>query len=277
MTSFCLGCGTSMGAEERFCGNCGRDSSLGADVKGPDPTLAWVAPETSGKAIFSLIIGIFSLFPPFGLGAIIFGHISLSDIRKSSGKLVGRGLAIAGLVLGYLGVAAFTTLMIIGAYSARQAEKALTAAKAAARSKGVTRAVITNQPSAVSAIRALNTAEIAHLQAHPAQGYTCSLDELAKSWGIRGDLDQVKKADYSIALQGCSPSKADGKVTKYQVVAYPKAGKAKLPAFCSNQSDVIKVDWNGSPEGCLSKGADLTANDNDRLKNDSGSDDDSDD
>ena len=256
-----------MEAGERFCGNCGRDTSLGAEVKGPDPTLAWVAPETSGKAIFSLIIGIFSLFPPFGLGAIIFGHISLSEIRKSSGKIVGRGLAIAGLVLGYLGVAAFTVLMIIGLYSVRKTEKAATAARAAARSKVVTPTVITNQPSAVSAIRALNTAEIAYTQAHPAQGYSCSLDELAKSWGIRGDLDQVKKKDYSIALQGCSPGKADGKVTKYQVVAYPKAGKAKLPAFCSNQSDVIKVDWNGSPEGCLSKGADLTAADNDRLKN----------
>jgi peptidyl-prolyl cis-trans isomerase B (cyclophilin B) len=33
---------------------------------------------------------------------IIFGHIAISEIDKSNGLKSGRGLAIAGLVIGYL-------------------------------------------------------------------------------------------------------------------------------------------------------------------------------
>lgn len=39
--------------------------------------------------------------------AIILGHISLSQIKKSGGTQAGRGFAIAGLVLGYVGLVLF--------------------------------------------------------------------------------------------------------------------------------------------------------------------------
>ena len=67
-------------------------------------------PSTSGLAITSLILGLLS--PVFlcacglslitSLGAIITGHLALSKISRSMGQLEGRGLATAGLVLGYL-------------------------------------------------------------------------------------------------------------------------------------------------------------------------------
>jgi peptidyl-prolyl cis-trans isomerase B (cyclophilin B) len=50
---------------------------------------------TNGMAIASLVCAF--LFAPLG---ILFGHISLSQIRRSGEE--GRGLAIAGLVIGYL-------------------------------------------------------------------------------------------------------------------------------------------------------------------------------
>ena len=53
MSSFCLGCGTSLLEGQRFCGNCGRDSSLSADAPRPDPAASFgFPPETSPKAIF---------------------------------------------------------------------------------------------------------------------------------------------------------------------------------------------------------------------------------
>jgi len=222
---------------------------LGASRAALDPAVAFgLSPETSGKAIFSLVCGVLSLFLPFAIVAVIFGYLSLSEIRKSAGRLAGKGLAIAGIVLGYMGAAATVVLVIIAVVSMPRARKT-----------GLTPQVTTNEPSAVSAVRTLNTAEIAYAQAHPAAGFTCSLTDLSGAWGISGDLAEVKKNGYVIALQGCAAERSAGPVTKYQVVAYPApAGNAKLPAFCSNESDVIKMDWNGSPQGCLNKGVDLT-------------------
>ena len=65
---------------------------------------------TSASAVSSMIFGIAS---PLGLCtcispmvtsilAIVLGHISLSKIKQSNGRLLGRGNAIAGLILGYI-------------------------------------------------------------------------------------------------------------------------------------------------------------------------------
>ncbi len=60
---------------------------------------------TSALAVVSLVSGIVSwlLLPLLGaLVAIITGHLARSEIRGSQGGLDGDGLAIAGLILGYL-------------------------------------------------------------------------------------------------------------------------------------------------------------------------------
>ncbi|MGA9450729.1 MAG: DUF4190 domain-containing protein [Verrucomicrobiia bacterium] len=64
-------------------------------------------PKTSTLAIWSLVLGILSLTCFSILSAIpgvICGHKALSKIKHSGGALAGRGLAIAGLVTGYLGI-----------------------------------------------------------------------------------------------------------------------------------------------------------------------------
>jgi len=220
-----------MAEGEQFCGNCGRDCSSAASATPPvDPAIAFgLAPETSGKAIFSLVSGLFGLFLPAALVAVIFGHLSLSEIRRSAGRLSGRGLAITGLVLGYLGVAFTVVILIIAAFSipkALRAEKERTVTTVG--SKG---------SSAVSVVRTMNTAEIAYAQAHRATGYTCSLSELSGTWGIRSELDRAKKNGYTIELQDCAARIPGGPVTKYRLVAYPLAvNQAGKPAYCSNES-----------------------------------------
>lgn len=62
---------------------------------------------TSGMAVASLVMGIlsFTFFPILpAILAVIFGHSALSTIRSSQGRITGDGLAIAGLVLGYIWV-----------------------------------------------------------------------------------------------------------------------------------------------------------------------------
>ena len=61
-------------------------------------------PSTSGLAIGSLICGILFFFLPTAIAAIVMGHISRSQIRRSGGQKSGAGMAMAGLILGYAGV-----------------------------------------------------------------------------------------------------------------------------------------------------------------------------
>ncbi len=63
------------------------------------------ARTTSSLAIASLVSGIlgWTLLPFIGtLVAIVTGHMARAEIRRSPGQLEGDGLAIGGLVLGWL-------------------------------------------------------------------------------------------------------------------------------------------------------------------------------
>lgn len=65
------------------------------------------AVPTSGLAVASLVLGasstVFCILA--GIPAIICGHLARSEIRHSGGRLGGDGMAVAGLVLGYLSMA----------------------------------------------------------------------------------------------------------------------------------------------------------------------------
>ncbi|HZV38557.1 MAG TPA: DUF4190 domain-containing protein [Pseudoxanthomonas sp.] len=71
------------------------------------------ARQTSSLAIVSLVSGIlgWTLLPFVGtLVAIVTGHMARKEIRNSGGRLDGDGLAVGGLVLGWVSAA----LWVIG-------------------------------------------------------------------------------------------------------------------------------------------------------------------
>jgi len=73
--------------------------------------------KTSAHAIWSMVLGLlsflcFGLFA--GIPAVICGHVARSNIRKSQGVLTGGGMALAGLILGYIGIVV-TTLAVLAA------------------------------------------------------------------------------------------------------------------------------------------------------------------
>lgn len=75
--------------------------------------------KTAGIAIASLVLGILGLtcLGPLGaIPAIICGHIGWSRIKKSGGMLQGEGLALAGLITGYVGLA--IAIVLIPLYAA---------------------------------------------------------------------------------------------------------------------------------------------------------------
>ena len=66
-------------------------------------------PKTSGLAIASLVCGILCI----PIVPIVLGHIALSQIKRAAGVIVGGGMAIAGLVLGYVLLVFFLILIIL--------------------------------------------------------------------------------------------------------------------------------------------------------------------
>jgi hypothetical protein len=77
-----------------------------AAAGGPAPRQT---PKTSGLAIASLVCGILFLCGLTAIAAVICGHLAKSRIARNP-NLKGNGLALAGLILGYIGVA----LMVAG-------------------------------------------------------------------------------------------------------------------------------------------------------------------
>jgi len=74
---------------------------------------AYGGQNNNGLAIASLICGIGQVVfgPLSAIPAIILGHIARSRIRQTGGP--GAGMALAGLILGYVGLALTVILVIV--------------------------------------------------------------------------------------------------------------------------------------------------------------------
>jgi hypothetical protein len=139
---FCSACGSALAATAAFCSACGTPTAAPATATASAeipvqyvmpapaamhvPTSAFAPPMpgygppplgdryqppsgNDGLAIGSLVLGIFWLFGLGSIAAVVLGHLSLNKAGRE-GRAKG-GLAQAGLVLGYLGIAG--TLLLV--------------------------------------------------------------------------------------------------------------------------------------------------------------------
>jgi type IV pilus assembly protein PilA len=194
-------------------------------------------PQNSGKALASLICGVmFFVWPLSAVAAIVLGHLALSDIKRSAGRLAGRGLAVGGLVTGYIGVS-IVPLLIIAAIVIPNLLRARMAA---------------NEASAVGSLRTYNTAMITYAVQCPNQGYPTSLTFLGP--GATG-ADKCTRANLVDSLMGTEmPVKngyrffyaaesydASGHVMRYALAADPVApGTTGMRHFFTDESGVIR-------------------------------------
>lgn len=110
-TTYCTNCGAAI-ASGAFCTTCGTPASGEAADATPQAS-AQASPSTSNQTFNSArqpvastntlaIIALVTSLLGVHLAGIICGHIALSQI-KTTGES-GRGLALAGLIIGYVGV-----------------------------------------------------------------------------------------------------------------------------------------------------------------------------
>ncbi len=81
-------------------------------------------PPTSGLAIACLVCGILAIVACyihalFGIPAVICGHMSMKQFRDPNRPMSGKGMAIAGLICGYIGILIQVVILVfIGFFAA---------------------------------------------------------------------------------------------------------------------------------------------------------------
>src|SRR4030042_3864589 len=122
--TFCPKCGAEMRTGQRFFSQCGHSFSESTPgLFGHQPGIEQphqqnqnyrsfpIAPSrrTDGFCVAALVLGILAWVIPFAgillaILAIIFGSIGIKRVNRNPNFLTGTGLAVAGLVLGVVGI-----------------------------------------------------------------------------------------------------------------------------------------------------------------------------
>ena len=100
------------------CVHCGRwlDPKLDSTLNADSPLLVLPPRATSGLAIGSLVCGILWVCGLGAMAALILGYLALRQIRREPLRIKGRSLAIAGIVLGWVGVVGLAVLITVAVY-----------------------------------------------------------------------------------------------------------------------------------------------------------------
>ncbi len=293
---FCFKCGASMPDESTVCPKCAAPvqaepppATAQPTIPAPASTSAWLnvppAPQqhtpqpqnpsqaqpyrgqyqppsvqqTDGKATASLVLGILSLLCfsiLAGIPAIILGHMSKANIRRSMGRLKGDGMATAGLVMGYISASAIPLILIIAAIAIPNLLRAKISA---------------NESAAMSTVRTINTAQVTYQTKYPAKGYAPDLatlgpgsDSACSGGGTEqhacllnatvgsavctsGVWCQKNGYRFTIVSDCGAPAQQGGDATckEYVAVARPTSSGTGLHNYCSVSDAVVRVRREG--------------------------------
>jgi len=195
------------------------------------------SPQKSNKAIGSLILGVasFPLSLLAAVPAIILGHAAKSEIRRGGGRVIGDGMAIAGLILGY--------------FNAAVAVLAVAAVILLVPNLKHTRMMV-NESAAVESMRTLNIALVTYAATY--DGYPSSIEVLgpgspssaSRADLIDADLAEGTKDGYTF-VYSAGPD-ANGKITSFTVHANPVTpGTTGQRGFFTDESGVIRQSSTG--------------------------------
>jgi hypothetical protein len=89
-------------------------AAAATDATPPDQ-LAAPYRETNGSAIVSVVLGVLWFAGIGSLLALVFGYKARREIKNSAGSQKGSGLATAGIILGWIGIAILAIVVVGGA------------------------------------------------------------------------------------------------------------------------------------------------------------------
>ena len=154
------------------------------------PYRAYQPPQTHGGAIASMVLGIASIALCLsflaGIPAIILGHISLSRIKKSMGRLKGEGMALTGLILGYISL---PFILIIAAIAIPNLLRARISA---------------NESAAASTVRTISVTQVTYSTTYPEQGYARDLATLGGNCTSGGTAEHACLLDSQLGQPNCT-------------------------------------------------------------------------
>lgn len=105
--------------------------------------------------------------------------------------------------------------------------------------------------SAIVTMRILVNDENSFARDHPNLGHSCKLADLSSNPAIASG----RRNGYVFEILDCATTSTGGPNETYHVIARPL--HSGLPAYCSDQSGILKADYDGSVTNCLRKGQPL--------------------
>jgi Domain of unknown function (DUF4190) len=98
------------------CKHCGRDLVAPPPPMPVPPSVQVVhvpsPPRTNGLAVASMVVGIVWIWGVGSILALVLGYTARTQIDRSGGTQTGRGMAIAGIVLGWIGIAGLLLVIL---------------------------------------------------------------------------------------------------------------------------------------------------------------------
>ena len=236
----------------------------------PDPVLTTTArplalpkPQaprvpTSRNAKLSFVLGLFSVIPPVAVYAIRYGYKGRAEVRESEGRVAGRGLATAGIVLGWTGVAAFVCCACLLA--------------AAILFHDSFSPIARNESAAVANLRDVNRALVAYASTYQ-NGFPSTLTPLTNSTQAATNCNQAgllpqervigpyegyafrykpaypdNQRSPAISPKAAAANCVSGGASGYTVNADPvKTGKSGIRHFYTDQTGIIRYSTEDKP------------------------------